>query len=136
MFCEDNAINCQHSVPYEQYQNGMAEAAVDTLSEKMRAFLLQSGLPQEFWGFALKYAVACHNHLLHSTTGQVPILVHGQAEHGEYFRTFGCYSVVLEDKVAHGKLSPRGIPGIFVCLAFQDGQKAWLMYIPKYNKVV
>lgn len=137
-YCEDNGINRQRSVPYEQYQNGMAEAAVDVLGSRMRAFLLQSGLPQEFWGFALRYAVDTTNHLQHSSTGAVPILVHGRQDYADWFRPFGCRAWVHVGKnlVEHGKISARGVKGIFVGVNFTAGQKAWLVYVPETNEVV
>jgi hypothetical protein len=51
----------------EQFQNGMVETMVNTISKGVRAALLSSNLPPEFWGFAAVNWIDIYNHLPHSS---------------------------------------------------------------------
>eukprot|EP00961_Rhodomonas_salina_P036265 487539-Rhodomonas_salina.1 len=45
-------IHHQYSAVDSQYQNALAEKFLDTIGNGIRAILLQSNLPVEFWGMA------------------------------------------------------------------------------------
>eukprot|EP00961_Rhodomonas_salina_P038888 522650-Rhodomonas_salina.1 len=60
-------IDHQCSLPDSQYTNALAEKFLDTLGAGIRAILLQSNLPIEFWGLAALYIVDSYNILPHSS---------------------------------------------------------------------
>jgi hypothetical protein len=80
----------------------------------------------------LCHAVDICNHLVHPSTGKIPILDHGSSEFARFLRPFGCHATVYLGKinVAHGKLFPRGVSGIYVGSAVRDGTKGYIIWIP------
>eukprot|EP00961_Rhodomonas_salina_P049440 664134-Rhodomonas_salina.1 len=60
-------IDHQWSLPDAQYTNALAEKFLDTLGAGIRAILLQSNLPIEFWNLAALYIVDSYNVLPHSS---------------------------------------------------------------------
>ena len=131
-FLQDHQVQPQFSAPYEQHQNGISESGVNKISKKCRVILQQSGLPIEFWGWALLHAVDIVNHLPHSKTGKIPLLDHGSSDFAKYLRPFGCHATCYlgKDRIAHGKISPRGVDGIYLGCAIRDGIKGYIIWIP------
>jgi len=137
-WCDEHGTAMENSVAYSQFQNGKAETLVDTLNRLLRVLMLQSGLDHCFWPYALHHAVLIYNHLIHSATGSIPIIDHGRKDVADTFRAFGCRCTVHfgKDRVSHGKLSPRGKPGIFIGSGLFHGEKSWLVHLPTENTVV
>jgi len=95
-------IRKETSNPDEQFQNGMAETMVRTIAKGIRAALLSSNLPPEFWGFAAVNWVDVYNHLPHSS---IDNMTPWQVEKGtkpdvSMFRPFGCRVTVFRGREA------------------------------------
>eukprot|EP00961_Rhodomonas_salina_P162778 2192759-Rhodomonas_salina.1 len=133
-------IHHQFSAVDSQYQNTLAEKFLDTIGNGIRAILLQSNLPVEFWGLTTLYIVESYNVLPHSgINNRIPFEEHtGRRANVSWFRPFGCQVTVFRgtDHVAHHKISPRGEPGVFVGLGTAENKEAWLVYVPSLNKIV
>ena len=55
----------RHSNEHQQFQNALVEKCVDSLGKMIRAMLLQSQLPPEFWGCSvmlITYLANCRPH--------------------------------------------------------------------------
>ena len=50
-------------MPYNSYQNGVAECQFRIIFDRVRAVLTDAGLEQDFWGKALNYIVYTRNRL-------------------------------------------------------------------------
>eukprot|EP00961_Rhodomonas_salina_P215539 2911556-Rhodomonas_salina.1 len=85
-------IHHQYSAVDSQYQNALAEKFLNTIGKGIRAVLLQSSLPVEFWGMAALYIVETYNVLPHSGIGnKIPQEEHtGRRADVSWFRPFGC----------------------------------------------
>ena len=138
-YCDDNMIQIQYSNPREQFGNGISEKMVDTLGRGIRTALLQSHLPPEFWGLAAHFAVDVYNHTPHaSLQGRIPYAEHhGTRPDVSWFRPFGCEATLFRgrDVVEHHKLSARGERGCFVGLGMSHGRRAWLIWVPRLQRV-
>ena len=61
MFLKELGINIPTSVPHMHQQNGRAERFIRTIVEKAQAICLESCIPQNWWEFAVNYAVHVRN---------------------------------------------------------------------------
>eukprot|EP00961_Rhodomonas_salina_P279193 3771647-Rhodomonas_salina.1 len=98
-----------------------------------------NNLPVEFWGLASLYIVESYNVLQHSGIhNKIPYEEHTRRSTDvSWFRPFGCRVTVFrkKDHVDHHKISPWGEPGVFVGLGTAENKKAWLVYVPRLNKI-
>ena len=135
----DLKITKQTSNAEEQFQNGMVETMVNAIGKGIRAALLSSNLPPEFWGFAAVNWVDIYNHLPHSSLDDLsPWEVEkGTKPDVSMFRPFGCRVTVFRgrDKVPHHKISARGEPCVFLGLGSHAGHKGWVCYSPELKRV-
>ena len=134
------AILLQHGIkketsnPNEQHGNARVETMVRALGKGIRVALYSSNMPVEFWAYAAINWVDIYNHLPHASLGdKTPWEAHhGTKPDVSWFKPFGCRVTVFRgrDHVPHHKLSPRGLPGIYLGLGFYSGQKGWLCWVP------
>ena len=130
----------QNSNEHQQFQNGAAEKTGDTLTRRMRAGLLHSGLPAQFWGAAVIMAADVMNATPHrSLNNDTPY--HRQFGHHarlDTFRPFGCRATVFQGKdlVDHRKITPRGLSGLYIGTGQSFGRKCFLVYCPGIHRVI
>ena len=60
-FLKELGINILTSVPHMHQQNGRAERFIQTIVEKAQAICLEACIPQNWWDFAVNYAVHVYN---------------------------------------------------------------------------
>ena len=60
-FCTENGINFTTSDVNHPWQNGLAERSVQALKYIAKKLLLASGVPSEFWVYAMKHAAMIRN---------------------------------------------------------------------------
>jgi transposase InsO family protein len=60
-FLKELGINILTSVPHMHQQNGRAERFFRTIVEKAQAIRLEACIPQNWWEFAVNYAVHVYN---------------------------------------------------------------------------
>ena len=61
-FLKEFGINILTSVPHMHQQNGCAERFIQTIVAKAQAICLEACIPQNWWDFAVNYAVHVYNH--------------------------------------------------------------------------
>ena len=133
----ERGIFKETSNAYEQHGNGPSETVVRTLDDGIRAALVDSNLPYQYWGYAAVNFIDIYNHLPHSALdNKTP----WECEKGtkpdvSWFRPFGCRATVFvgmnRDNMDHQKLAPRGVSAIYLGLGFHQGQKGWLCWAPE-----
>ena len=57
-YCVATGITLTYSVPYEHFQNGLAEAFIKKVQLVIRPLLLQAQLPSSMWGHVVLHATA------------------------------------------------------------------------------
>jgi transposase InsO family protein len=57
-YCVAMGIDLTYSVPYEHFQNGLAEAFIKKIQLISRPLLLQAGLPSHLWAHAVLHAAS------------------------------------------------------------------------------
>ncbi|KAI2509575.1 hypothetical protein MHU86_4836 [Fragilaria crotonensis] len=102
------------------HQNGVAERAIRTVTERARAMMQHSFLhwPEEFqidlWPFALDHACWMYNHTPHRSHGWAPIEIfcgsNIACQHLQRVRVWGCPSYVLSPTLQDGKKIPKWAP--------------------------
>ena len=132
-------IDKQFSNAYEQNQNARAETMVHSIGKGIRAQLLSSNLPPEFWAFAGYNWVDIYNRLPHQALDNVSpwSLEMGTQPDFSMFRPFGCRATCFLGKLraTHHKVAPRGEACIYVGLGFAHGSKGWILFCPSTRKV-
>ena len=72
-----NVEEQMHYNEHQQFQNGRAEKLVDSIGRKIRAMLLQSQMPPEFWGAAVVLATDIYNCAPHRSLGMESLIITG-----------------------------------------------------------
>lgn len=135
-FLKSNGIKRQLTVDYTPQQNGVAERRNRTLVKMARCKLLQSKLPQSFWGEAIMMA----NHIRNrcpskSLNGEIPYTVwHGKPPHVKHFQRFGTKAFALNKDPKRGKFQPKSTECIL--LGYDTESKAYRLYDPKNRKII
>ena len=102
------------------HQNGVAERAIRTVTERARAMMQHSFLhwpdafQVELWPFALDHACWLFNHTPHHKHGWAPIEIfcgtNVACQHLQRARTWGCPGYVLSPTLQDGKKIPKWSP--------------------------
>jgi hypothetical protein len=112
---QDLGIAIKYTTAYTLSQNGVAEQLNWTLVAIAKAMLFASGLPQKFWGFAIKATCYIRNRLL-IRPGKITLeQVFTRKLPGiKYLRVFGCLAYVLKLHELRLKLDLNSTKTIFV----------------------
>jgi hypothetical protein len=118
IFFKSEGITSQFTVPFTPQQNGVAERKNRYLVEMTRSMLIDSKLPNKYWGEAISTAKYLQNIL--PTAGETTTpheSWEGVQPHVTHIRQFGCkaYSVIPAEK--RRKLDRKAIQLIFVSYA-------------------
>lgn len=132
-FCKEEGVVRHRTCTYTPQQNGMAERLNQSIMNKVRSMLSESGLDLKFWAEAASTSVYIINRLPSSAidfsipeqrwTSAVPDL--------SGLRRFGCVVYVHVDQ---GKLNPRSIKGVFT--GYPDGVKGFRVWLIDQEKCV
>ena len=109
----------RHSNEHQQFQNALVEKCVDSLGKMIRAMLLQSQLPPEFWGCATMFSTDLANCRPHDSLGGgcTPFYKqYGILPDYSFFRPFGCQMIIHRGAclIELGKLAPRGKNAVYI----------------------
>ena len=129
-------IKTRTSVPNMHQQNGRAERLNRTLMEKAQALRFDACLPQNWWEFAVEYAVHVYNRtpikrLMWHTPFEV---LNGELPDISHLRVFGCGAYVfIPEEVRVNKLAPRA--EVMTFLSYTDGTKGF-KFMRKPNNII
>lgn len=134
-FLRTNGIGRRLTVTHTPEQNGVAERRNRTLVEMARCLLIQSELPQSFWGEAINTANYTRNRCpsrsidgktaFEKWTGKIPNV--------KYFREFGSEVFTLNRDPTKNKFESRSTKGIFI--GYSEQSKAYRIWIPEERKI-
>ena len=131
-YCTRKGIVRQVSAAYSPEQNGRAERLNRTLTEKVRALLLEHNLPKAVWSEAMRTAA----HIRNRTTGLDPKrtpyeLFFNKKPSVSHLRIYGCKAFVYIEKAARDKLD--AVSEEVALIGYADNSKAYRLLKPGVN---
>ena len=133
--CRSENIRIQRTAPHAHHQLGRQERQWRTITEAVKAMLLEAGLDRRFWGHAFLTAVHVRNRVWSSGSQCIPLeAITGTRPSLDHLRVFGSPAFVNIDTSLRRKLSDSAWEGIFV--GYAPDSPAWLIYNPRTRNVI
>ena len=136
-FFESMGVKNYYSTAHEQWQNGLPEAAINSVMMLSRTIMVESGLGGRFWFKSASAGCEARNVTYKARIGTSPWnLMHGEKKDLSRFRAFGCRAWVHlnSERREKGKHTPRAIEVIY--LGFQPNTSSWSFFIPERNSMI
>jgi len=134
-FLLEKGIVHQRSHAYTPSENGRAERHNRTLLDRLRAFLLDSNLPQSLWAEAARMACFVRNRSPSAVTGTTPYFkLFTKPPSLARMQLFGTPAHVHIPAELRTKLEPRSVQGHFV--GFGINHAGYRIYLPSASKVI
>ncbi|CAI7907442.1 unnamed protein product [Closterium sp. NIES-53] len=131
-----NGIRHSLTMPYSPAMNGIAERANRTITETARGLLIEAGLPDNFWPYAVRCACVAKNRALTHVGADkwVPYVEWiGRKPKVDMLRVFGCMCMAIVPKhLRHNKLGAKAIWAVHLGMA--QNSKGWLLWDPFTKK--
>jgi transposase InsO family protein len=132
--CKTAGITYEKTIPDSPNQNGVAERCNRTLNSMVRALLIDSGLSQWFWPFAIQTAVHIKNRAPHSALPPTKTPFEMWYHHKpnlSHLRLFGspCTARILSNALT--KYDARGESGRF--LGYAKDARGYIVWITNPN---
>lgn len=129
-------IHHKHTIPKTPQQNGVAERMNRTLVEMVQSMLLDSKLPQKFWGEALSTAVYLRNRSPTKAIGEMTLYEAWTKKKPEvgHLRVFGCEAYTHISKDVRRKLDAKAKKCILV--GYGEEAKGYRLYNPSEVKII
>ncbi|CAI7905245.1 unnamed protein product [Closterium sp. NIES-54] len=136
LWLNKNGIRHSLTMPYSPAMNGIAERANRTITETARGLLIEAGLPEYFWPYAVRSACVAKNIALTHVGADkwVPYVEWiGRKPKVEMLRVFGCmYMALVPKHLRHNKLGAKAIWAVHFGMA--QNSKGWLLWDPFTKK--
>jgi hypothetical protein len=127
-----HGITSQTTAPYSSFGNGIAERAIRTASECVRAMMADTSVPAQFWSYAALAFAHVHNRLPRLGKASPIKLITGRRPRIDYIRIFGCRCHVYmhpAERTKSARFRPVSQPGIF--LGYTANSKSFHVLINK-----
>ncbi|KAL4353579.1 hypothetical protein GQ457_06G019510 [Hibiscus cannabinus] len=134
LFCEDNGIRRELTIPYTPEQNGVAERKNRTVVEMARSMLQARRLSNQFWAEAVATSVYLLNlSPTRAVMNKTPYEAwHKRKPNVSHLRIFGCVAYALVNSHTCKKLDKKSEKCIFIGYCTQS--KAYRLYNPCSGK--
>ncbi|KAH9687766.1 hypothetical protein KPL70_014887 [Citrus sinensis] len=135
-FCKQKDIQRQFTVAYTPQQNRVAERMNKTLTERIKAMLKTTDLPNSFWAKPTKTACYIVNRSPSTAIGlktEMEMWTGKPADYS-YLHVFGCPMYVMYNAQERTKLDTKSKRCIF--LGYADGVKGYRLWDPTAHKIV
>jgi hypothetical protein len=131
----DEGIRTTSTLPSTPQHNPIAERANRTIFESARTMLTHSGLPKEFWGDAVLYAIHIRNRCLTTADKQKSPyeLWTGKKPSVSHIRVFGCDAFMHVKDSDRTKMDNKSIESIMI--GYSDYYRGYKLYSIKNRKV-
>jgi hypothetical protein len=136
-FFESIGVKNYSSIAHEQWQNGLAESAINSIMMAARTIRAESGLGGRFWFRAALAARDALNATYKERIGTIPWRrMYGEMRDVSRFRAFGCRAWVYldADRREKGKHTARAVEAIN--LGFEPNTSAYCFFIPEKNDLM
>jgi hypothetical protein len=131
-FFESMGVKNFYITSHEQWQNGLPEAAINSVMMLSRTIMVESGLGVQFWFKSAVTGCEARNVTYKARIGTTPWkLMHAEKKGVSRFRAFGCRAWVHlnSERREKGKHTPRAIEAIH--LGFEPNTSAYSFQAPK-----
>ncbi len=131
-FIQSTGARNHFSSSYEQWQNGLAEGATNSIMRLARTVMAESGLGGRFWFKAALVGKDTRNVTYKQRLWQTPYsCIYCELKDVSRFRAFGCRARVYlnTERREKGKHTPRAQEAIY--LGFEPNTRAWSFFIPE-----
>jgi transposase InsO family protein len=114
-YLSDKGITHEQSIAYAHQQNGKAERTNRSLTDTVRALLLQAKFPSYMWAEAMQFACYLHNIQFKKKTQTTPqYRFLGSVPDVSTLRIFGCLVYYRVPEELRKKLDPRARVGFYL----------------------
>ncbi|GJV45381.1 putative RNA-directed DNA polymerase [Tanacetum coccineum] len=132
LYCQENWIVHQFTMPYTPQQNGVAERRNRTLMDMVRSMICDSILPKFLWTEALKTVTHILNRVPSMSVLKTPFeLWTGRAHNLRHFKIWGCPAEAKISKPKTKKLDSRTIRCYFI--GYLERSKGYQFYFPNHT---
>ncbi|KAI0995269.1 hypothetical protein K3495_g12913 [Podosphaera aphanis] len=148
-------IVTQTTAPYSSNQNGTVERGIQSSEREARALLEDSGMPVEFWDYAVESGAYVRNRLqrgpwvekevqgstLHQQLSPEGAWTGIHEQEIDHLRVWGCHTIPYVDinsMPSHSrkdKLMPRGRDAVFIGYV-NETTKQWKVWAPDLRRVI
>jgi hypothetical protein len=131
-FFYSEGVRNHFSISHEQWQNGLAEAAISSIMRLARTVMAESGLGGRFFFKAACAWKDASNVAYKKLLGSMPYTcMHGEVKDFSRFRAFRCRAWVHlnSERREKGKHTPRALDAIY--LGFEPNTSSWCFFIPE-----
>ena len=116
-FFTENSVKNYFSTPYEQWQNGLAEASVGSVSMLGKTWMSESGLGGPYWFCSTQNGVNCRNVTFKERLGTTPYeKTYGIKKDVSRFKPFGCLAYMHLNKDRRdsdrGRHAPKAVEAV------------------------
>lgn len=114
-FCDEICIKRSYTVPYNSWQNPYAERAWGTVLRKVRTSLVDSGMDEKYWSYAIRHAALVHNILCDDKCTCSYEKVYGKEfDYMQLHVLFSACYYLLPEHERETKISPRALPASYL----------------------
>lgn len=134
-YFKSKGVEHQKTAPYTPEQNGAAERLNRTMMERVRAMLVDAGLPTNMWAEAAVTANVIRNRSPVSGRSKTPWeMFYGTTPDVSWMRIFGATAYAHVPKQQRRKLDAHSQRGIMV--GYEPGSKAYRIFLKDSKKIV
>jgi hypothetical protein len=136
-FFESVGVKNYFSTSHEQWQNGLAEAAINSIMMISRTVMVESGMGGRFWFKSSLAAVDARNATYKGRIGTTPWrLMHGEMRDVSRFGAFGCraWFHLNSERREKGKHTQLAVEAIN--LGFEPNTSAYSFFISEKNMLM
>lgn len=134
-FLKEKGIRHQKTVKYTPQQNGVAERANRSITEKARCILHEAGLPKAYWAEAVATAIYLYNRCpTKAVKDKTPFEAwFSRKPNLKYIRIFGCEVMEKIPSPKRKKWDPKAVKKLFI--GYCDETKGYRLIDPNTKKV-
>ena len=138
-FFTEHGVKNYYSTPYEQWQNGLAESSIKSITMLGKTVMAESGLGGPYWFCATTHSMNCRNATYSKRLGMTPHeKMYGTKKDVSKFRPIGCrgYMHLNQDRREPGRHAPRGQAVINLGWARDRNTSGYKLLVEATGKVV
>jgi hypothetical protein len=138
-FFTGHGVKSNFSTSYKQWQKGLVESSVGTVTMLEKTGMAEPGLGGRFWFCAIQNGVICRKVTFKQSIGTAPFeKVYGIRKELFKFRPFGyrAYMHLNKDKRETGRHAPRAVEAVNLGFATDCNTRGYRFYIEETGTIL